>query len=74
MSEQKYEDDDIKLWGNSQPICPHCGFEQETTDLNGMFDNFQDEEVVETECDNCEKEFYVKLNMPVRYNTFVSDF
>jgi hypothetical protein len=68
---RKYDDDDMELWGNSFPICPHCGHEQETTELNSEFEDFQDDEVIKTECDSCDEDFYIQLNMPVRYNTFV---
>lgn len=71
MVVRKYEDDDIELWGNSNPICPYCGHEQEMTDLNNEFEDFRDEEVIKTECDSCERDFHIQLNMPVRYNTFV---
>lgn len=72
VTEQRYKDSDITLWGNAEPVCPYCGSEQETTDLNGMFDDFKDEDTIQTECDNCEKEFFVELNMPVRYNSFAN--
>jgi len=71
MSKRLYQDNDIKLWKNQYPICPHCGEEQEVTDLNRCFEIFEDEEVIETECDHCEKDFYVQLNIPTNYNTFV---
>lgn len=73
MTERRYEDGDIALWGNVEPVCPHCGHDQETTDLNSEFEDFKDGDTIETQCDHCEKEFYVKLNMPVRYNTFVDE-
>lgn len=71
MSERKYQDDDIEIWGNLEPICPHCGHEQEMTDLNDEFDKFENDQVIKTDCDYCGKDFHIQLNMPVKYNTFV---
>lgn len=72
MTNKKYEDDDIALWGNVEPICPHCGHEQEMTDLNGEFECFEDEEIIKTYCDSCEEGFHIQLNMPITYKTFVA--
>ncbi|OLS34200.1 hypothetical protein BTR22_19115 [Alkalihalophilus pseudofirmus] len=70
IKERKYDDDDIKLWGNYKPICPYCGEEQETTELG--FESFSDGEILEgVECDHCEEYFKIELNLSIRYNTFV---
>jgi len=71
MSERKFQDDDIDIWGNPVPICPYCGHGQDVTELNSEFEEFIDDEIIETECDSCEKNLYIQLNMPIKYNTFV---
>jgi transcription elongation factor Elf1 len=73
MSERKYQDGDIRLWGNVEPVCPHCGHEQETTEIHVHFDEFDDEEIGEMECDSCEEEFYLQLRISHEFTTYVDE-
>lgn len=68
--ERLYENNDLALQFNKNPVCPFCASQQETTDLDFMLD---DSEEVETECDVCNGEFTVERYIEVRYTTLVKD-
>lgn len=70
MSERKFQDDDIELWGNTKPLCPYCGTKQDPTDILQEADVFNDEPE-EIWCQKCDKPFYMQFNTTVRFNTFV---
>ena len=71
MNNRKYQDDDISIWGNEEPVCPFCGENQETTDLMQEFNDLMDEEPIDIRCQSCDEEFKVQLNVSVKFNTFV---
>lgn len=72
--ERLYENDDLALQFNKNPICPFCGSEQETTDLDFMLDDIDDWwNGLEIECGVCSEEFTVERYIEVTYTTRVED-
>lgn len=45
----------------SEPNCPYCGAEVDTTDF------FEFDDSTETDCSECEKEFHVEREVEVTY-------
>jgi len=53
---------DIDLSYNLNPVCPHCGYEMQ--DAWQLGDNDQ-----EVECNACEKDYFVSIDVDVTYST-----
>lgn len=54
-----------KVTGTTNAVCPSCGYE----DINSWEYNLDDGEITETECPDCGKEFIVRRNVYITYDT-----
>lgn len=66
--------DDVDCWGNSNPVCPHCG---ETFDLGrhdrSMDVSYEDGGHSEWECDSCGKTFVSVTSVRYYYHTAINE-
>lgn len=67
MSTKKLDNNtNIDHFCTPETVCPHCGHEGfDSWELDGDFG--------ETECSNCEKEYYYERYVDVTYNTFKTE-
>ena len=62
-------DDDIDLWHNTWPVCPHCGYtDQDAWELDlgsGMGEEGSDD----IKCQSCGKDFHCERGVDIWYTT-----
>lgn len=51
-----------------EPKCPHCG-EKYDIDSNESYHLYSTDDIEELECNNCEKEFFVKVITSYHFET-----
>lgn len=64
------------LVANQLPVCPHCGtvvgqLKLETLEQDGGLNG--DGDVVVTQCNGCDKDFAIKINITYSYTTCIKE-
>ena len=73
MTNRKYQDGDIHLYANDLPICTYCGTEQED-DEHILETSPCHDDIIETECEECEESFNVRFGIGVTYTSCADRF
>ena len=69
-SKLQEDDDNIDLWLNDGPVCPHCEYEHHVSHIDAECLPWTEDTPYEFQCSKCEKEFMVVAVISHKWTTY----
>lgn len=65
----KVIEDEVDLWHNEYPVCPHCGYIHEDDYIDVDLEDLFNQRDIDWVCDSCGKTFSFRGSVEITYTT-----